>query len=131
MHQADGQIERSRGLQCPLALQGAHVVDQAGARCCRRPHDLGRAGVHRNDCTYFARERFDTGNDTVELFLSGDSPRTRARGFAADVQYRRTVIDHALTASNDMVEQRFPASKEFAAVGKGVGGDIHHPHDFY
>ena len=101
----------------------ADVVDQGGSGRERLLGDGGAHGVD-GDGDALRREAPDHRDDAPELLGLVDAGGAGAGGLAADVHQVRALCDQvqAVLDGRGGVE---PAS----AVGEGVGGDVHDPHD--
>src|SRR6185436_4583493 len=97
------------------------VVDHRCAEIERGTHDFGPARVDGNrDVAQLADHR----QDTAQLLLHGHRRGARAARFAADIEDMRAVLDQAVGVRDGRLR-----ILEAAAVGKGIGRDVHHAHD--
>ncbi|CAM5545156.1 hypothetical protein SVIOM74S_07138 [Streptomyces violarus] len=101
----------------------ADVVDEGGTR---REGPLGDGGAHGvdRDGDAFGGQAAHDGDDTAEFLGLVHPGRAGAGRLAADVDQVRALADQ--------VEAVFDGGRgveEAAAVGEGVGGDVHDSHD--
>ena len=65
-----------------------------------------------------------TGTTRAQFLVESRRARAGTRGFAADVDDRGALLDHA-----PRVRERRGGREEPAAVGEGIGRDVEHAHD--
>ncbi len=125
VHQADadGRVGGGHG-QRAGRLQRAHVVEDVDAQRERLGHHHRVGRVHRH--RHAQRHRMPQHRQHARQLLGGvGQARTRARGFAADVQ-----DVGALRHQQVAVRARLVRVRELAAIEERVGGDVddaHHP----
>ena len=94
----------------PWLAQRPDVVDDVRPQVQHRLHDLGLVGVDR-DWHPQAHRLHHQRHDARQLLLQRHRRATRARGFTADVQDIRAILDQLLA-----VPQRSPRINMPAAV---------------
>jgi hypothetical protein len=123
VHQHDGDA-RGRGHLGHALVRPppGHVVDEGGTGVERPFRNLGshRVDRHRDALVDQAGDHRD---DAAQLLLGVDAQRTGSRRLAADVDDVGTLGDELEPVLDGGV-----GVQPLAAVGEGVGGDIHHPH---
>ena len=111
------------GIIAGVGEAAADVVDEGGAGREGLLGDGGAHGVH-GDGDALGGEPADDGDDALELLRLVDAGGAGAGGLAADVDQ--------VGALGDQVEAVLDGGRRVepaAAVGEGVGGDVHDPHD--
>ncbi|MNM89584.1 hypothetical protein D3C81_1018170 [compost metagenome] len=126
VHQAYRQAAVGGGLQGARALQGAHVVDQAGTEARRFAHHRGGGGIHGNGDIQLAGDRLDGRTDPLQLLGLGDRRRTGTGRLATDIDQRRAGAHHRLGMPQGGIQ---PAVA--AAIGERVGGDVEDAHHLW
>jgi hypothetical protein len=106
-------------------MSGTDVIDDVRTGTDGR---FGHGGLHGVDADgdriVDRTDAFDDGNHTAQFFGGIDGIGAGSRALSADVQHVRTFADQSHRVVHCPLHR-----VEGAAVGKGIGRDVHHTHD--
>ena len=107
-----------------VEAQGADVIDDGGSGVQGGPGHLGLIGIDGDGDVDFGGQGFDDRQDPAQFLIQRHGIGKGPGGFAADIQ--DVGAGHY---QGPGLGQGGVRVEKAAAVGKGVGGDVEHPHD--